>query len=292
MCKIGLVLEGGASRGVFTAGVLDYLQEQNITFPYVIGVSAGAGNASSFVSRQSGKVKNIIAGKSASSHYGIRQMLYSKKILDADGIMQDYFYHQLPFDFKTFFASDTECEFALTCCETGKAAYFSADGSEQRLIALTKATCSLPILCKPVELDALNYLDGSLTDSVPVHYVLQNKCDKAVVVLTRRWKEEPPTDYTRFRPILHMSYHAQYPNLIDAIMQRKETYEKQMESLSDYERDGKAYVIRPDAYVIRPDNMHIRSFERDMQKVNSYYDHGRDVMKRQFDWLCAFMQTP
>lgn len=285
MCKIGLVLEGGAFRGVFTAGVLDYLQEQNITFPYVIGVSAGAGNASSFVSRQSGKVKNIIAGKSASSHYGIRQMLYSKKILDADSIMQDYFYHQLPFDFKTFFASDTECEFALTCCETGKAAYFSADGSEQRLMALTKATCSLPILCKPVELDALNYLDGSLTDSVPVHYVLQNKCDKAVVVLTRRWKEEPPTDYTRFRPILHMSYHAQYPNLIDAIMQRKETYEKQMESLSDYERDGKAYVIRPD-------NMHIRPFERDMQKVNSYYDHGRDVMKRQFDWLCAFMQTP
>lgn len=284
MCKIGLVLEGGAYRGVFTAGVLDYLQERNITFSYVIGVSAGAGNAASFVSRQNGKVKNVVTGKSTLSHYGIRQMLHSKKLLDTDGIVQDYFYHQLPFDFKTFFASDTECEFVLTCCETGKAAYFNADGSEQRLTTLTKATCSVPILCKPVELDARNYLDGSLTDSVPIQYALQNKCDKAVVVLTRRWKEEPPTDYTWLRPILHMSYHAQYPNLMDAMMQRKETYEKQMESLSDYEHDGKAYVIQPEG-------MHIGHFEKDMQKVNAYYGHGKEVMERQLDRLCAFMQV-
>ncbi len=285
MCKIGLVLEGGAYRGVFTAGVLDYLQEQNITFPYVIGVSAGAGNAISFVSGQNGKVKNVVTGKSVSSHYGVRQMVHSKKILDTDGIVQDYFYHQLPFDFKTFFASDTKCEFVLTCCETGKAAYFSADGSEQRLMALTKATCSVPILCKPVELDARNYLDGSLTDSVPIQYALQNKCDKAVVVLTRSWKEEPPTDYTRLRPILHMNYHAQYPNLMDTMMQRKETYEKQMKSLSDYECDGRAYVIQPE-------NIHIRHFEKDMQKVNAYYDHGKEIMERQFARLCAFMQAP
>lgn len=284
MCKIGLVLEGGAYRGIFTAGVLDNLQKHNITFPYIIGVSAGAGNATSFVSKQNGKIKYAITEQSTSSHYGIKQMLHSKKILDTDGIVQDYFYRQFPFDFQTFFASDTECEFVLTCCETGQAAYFSAEGSEQRLLTLTKATCSLPILCKPVALNGRCYLDGSLTDSVPVEYALQNKCDKVVVVLTRKWQEEPPTDYSHLRPILQINYHAQYPNLVDAMMQRKEAYEKQMEFLSDYKRSGKAFVVQPES-------MHIRHFENDLQKVNAYYDHGKEVIERQFDQLCAFLHT-
>ncbi len=284
MSRIGLVLEGGAYRGIFTAGVLDYLQEKNISFEYVIGVSAGAGNATSFVSGQNGKVKHLITDKGIQSCYGVKQMIQSKKLLDTQALVNDYYYQQMPFDFDRFFSSNMECEFVLTDCETGKAAYLGANGSQKRLLTLTRATCSVPILCKPVKIDSREYLDGSLSDSVPVKYALENKCDKAVVVLTRRYEKEPPTDYSHLRPILNLSYRSRYPKLVDSMVNRKETYEKQMESLKGYAHSGKAYVIRPE-------NMGIGHFEKDEQKVEAYYNHGKQVMEKRLDKLCDFMQA-
>ncbi|MCC8112090.1 MAG: patatin family protein [Ruminococcus sp.] len=284
MKKIGLVLEGGAYRGIFTAGVLDYLLEQKIFFSYVIGVSAGAGNAISFVSKQNGKVKRVIIGEDDGLYFGIKQMIRSKKLLDTNQIINQYFYQQMPFDFDTFFTSSTECELVVTDCESGQPKYYNAKDSEQQLLMLTKATCSIPFLCKPVAIGTQHYLDGSLSDSVPVKYALQNKCDKVIVVLTRKWKEASPTDYAKLRPILNISYHAQYPNLVDVMVKRKETYEKQMEDLTDY-------VQRGDALVIQPENRSISHFEKDKKKVNAYYDHGKEVMEKRFGELCAFMKA-
>lgn len=284
MKKIGLVLEGGAYRGIFTAGVLDYLLEQKIFFSYIVGVSAGAGNAISFVSKQNGKVKRVITSKDGGSYFGIKQMIRSKKLLDTDQIIDQYFYQQIPFDFDTFFTSSTECELVVTDCESGQPEYCNAKDSEQQLLMLTKATCSVPLLCKPVAIGTQHYLDGSLSDAVPVEYALQNKCDKVIVVLTRKWEEAPPTDYAKLRPILNISYHAQYPNLVDVMVKRKETYEKQMEDLTDYVQSG-------DALVIRPENRSISHFEKDTKKVNAYYDHGKEVMEKRFDELCAFMKA-
>ncbi len=284
MSKIGLVLEGGAYRGIFTAGVLDYLQEKNISFEYVIGVSAGAGNATSFVSGQNGKVKHLITDKGIQLCYGVKQMIQSKKLLDTQALVNDYYYQQMPFDFDSFFSSNMECEFVLTDCETGKAAYLGANGSQKRLLTLTRATCSVPILCNPVKIDSREYLDGSLSDSVPVKYALENKCDKVVVVLTRRYEKEPPTDYSRLRPILNLSYRSRYPRLVDSMVNRKETYEKQMETLKGYAHSGKAYVIRPE-------NKGIGHFEKDEQKVEAYYNHGKQVMEKRLDKLCDFMQA-
>ncbi len=284
MSKVGLVLEGGAYRGIFTAGVLDYLQEQDVSFPYIIGVSAGAGNASSFVSKQNGKIKRVITSEDTESYYGVKQMLHSKKLLNTDQMLNQYFYQQMPFDFDTFFTSPTECEFVVTSCETGQAEYRSAKQSKQELMTLTKATCAVPFLCRPVSIGTQHYLDGSLSDSVPVKYVLQNKCDKVVVVLTRRWEHEPPTDYARLRPILRINYHAQYPNLVDVMVKRKESYEKEMDDLAGYARNGNALIIRPE-------NMSIGHFEKDTKKVNAYYDHGKEVMEKHLSQLRTFMKA-
>lgn len=282
MSKIGLVLEGGAFRGIFTAGVLDYLQEQNISFPYVIGVSAGAGNATSFVSKQKGRIKRVITHENADPYYGFGQIFRTGKFFDIDIMTYEYSYKQIPFDFETFFSSPVECDFVVTNCYTGEVEYLNAEGDEKRLLELTKASCSLPMISKPVEIDSQAYLDGSLIDSVPAEYSLKNKCDKVVVILTRDWQEEPPTDYTKFRPFIKMRYNSHYPKLVDVMMKRKQNYEKQMKKLDDFERSGLAYVIRPE-------NMKIGHFEKDMEKVNAYYQHGKDVMERHLDELRDFM---
>ncbi len=283
MCRVGLVLEGGASRGIFTAGVLDYLLEQDISFPYVIGVSAGSGNASGFVSKQIGKFKELLS-KETDPYFGLGQMRYSKKLLDTDSMINSYFYKRTPFDFDTFYASEAECEFVVTCCETGKPEYHDAKAVEEGLPTLTKASCSIPFLCEPVKLGDQHYLDGSLADSVPVRHALENRCDKAVVVLTRNWIEEPPTDYARLKPVINIEYKKQYPYLADTLMKRKENYEKDMEQLDKYEQQGSAFIIRPEG-------MGVKHFEKSSKKIDAYYNHGREVIKQHMSGLCDFMSS-
>ena len=121
--KTGLVLEGGAMRGIFSAGVLDYMLKKDIYYDYVIGVSAGAGNAVNYVSRQEGRTKKIITHENAESYYGVGQLFENKKILNLEMLVAEYALKDIPYDFDTFFASKTECESVVVNCETGKAEY-------------------------------------------------------------------------------------------------------------------------------------------------------------------------
>ena len=281
--NIGLVLEGGAFRGIFTAGVLDFLLEKKVTFPYVVGVSAGAGNAANFVSGQIGRTQRVITHENADPYYGLGRLCRSGTLLDLDVMTYEYSYHQIPFDFGSFFSSKTDCEFVVANCETGLAEYHAAGGSEEKLLALCKASCSIPLICKPVQIDGKYFLDGSLIDSVPVGHALAKKCEKAVVILTR-YGDQPPTDYNRIRSLLNISYRSRYPRLVDAMLRRKEVYARQMEELAVYEKEGRALVIRPES-------MSIGHFENDKDKINAFYRHGREVMKKRLPELLAFMET-
>lgn len=279
--KIGLVLEGGALRGVFTAGVLDYLMEAEVTFPYVVGVSAGAGNAADFVSGQIGRTLRVITHEDADPYYGLGQLYRSGTLLDLDIMTYEYSYRQIPFDFGTYFSSPTECEFVVANCETGLAEYRGADESEERLLALCKASCSIPLICKPVIIDGNYFLDGSLIDSIPVAHALE-KCDKAVVILTR-YGDQPPTDYARIRSLLNISYRSRFPKLVDAMLRRKEVYARQMAQLEAYEKEGRAFVIRPES-------MSISHFENNTEKIGVFYRHGKEVMEKHMNDLRAFLE--
>ena len=114
--KTGLVLEGGAMRGIFSAGVLDYMLKKDIYYDYVIGVSAGAGNAVNYVSRQEGRTKKIITHENAESYYGVGQLFENKKILNLEMLVAEYALKDIPYDFDTFFASKTECESVVVNC--------------------------------------------------------------------------------------------------------------------------------------------------------------------------------
>ena len=133
--KTGLILEGGAVRGIFTAGVLDRLMENGIYYPYVVGVSAGGGNAMSYVSRQIGRTARQINAPKSESYFGLKQFIEVHKIINLDKMAFEYPYKQFPFDFDTYFKSGIDVEYACTCCETGKAEFFSETSDEQRLLS-------------------------------------------------------------------------------------------------------------------------------------------------------------
>lgn len=282
MTKTGLVLEGGAMRGIFTAGVLDYLLDKNIKFPYVVGVSAGAGNAVNFVARQRGRSKQVITHENEPSYYGISQLFENKKVLNLDKLVVEYALKEFPFDFKTFYASDTECECVALNCETGLPEYLSHFKDNEHLLKSNMASCSVPFICEPVELDGRKYLDGSLMESIPAGRAIEKGCDRVVIVLTREEGAEP-TDYSKARRVVEMCYKKKYPKLCQTILARKDNYEKQMDYVRKLEREGRAFIIRPKTQAIR-------HFENDYNKLCGFYDMGYEQMGEVYEDFLSFME--
>lgn len=179
-----IVLEGGATRGVFTSGILDYLMEEDLYFSHVIGVSAGSCNGVDYVSRQIGRTKKcMIPEKKEYSYYsGVRSAIKEKSILDMDMVFDTFPKKIYPFDFETYFQSDMVCEIVTTNCETGKAEYMTEQSDPDRLMKLCRASSSMPLLSPIVNIDGVPYLDGGLADSVPIRRALQSGNEKIVLV--------------------------------------------------------------------------------------------------------------
>lgn len=279
--KTGLILEGGAVRGIFTAGVLDRLMENGIYLPYVIGVSAGGTNALSYRARQMGRTARLMNAPKSEAYYGFRQFFSSHKLIDLDKMCYEYPYKQFPLDFDTYFGSEIQSEYACTCCETGEVEFMSETQDENRLMTICKATCSIPMLCEPVELDGKHYLDGSIADSIPITRALEQGCDRVVIVLTKPESNVPPTDYKKFRSVIGSMY-KKYPAFVEACMSRTERYEKEAQLMKEMQESGRAFIIRPD-------NTSISKFERDSHKIMEFYRHGYTLMDKKFidfmEWL-------
>lgn len=282
--KTGLVLEGGACRGVFTTGVLDVFLERDITFPYCIGVSAGAGNAMNFRSGQQGRAFHIVAGTGGASYYGIGAARRSGRLVDLELVYDKLSYEgEYPFDFDAYYRNPMETEYTVTCCETGQAEYLSENVYHKRLISIVMASCSMPGLCAPVRLDGKHYLDGGIADPMPVRHALEEKgCDKVVLVTTKPREALHPTDYRKMRHVLHRVYGHRYPEFYDALMSRIPRYFAEMEWIEEQEKEGRVLVIRPET-------CRIKGLERDREKMQEYYRHGRDVCLLRWNELMHFL---
>lgn len=270
--KTGLILEGGALRGVFTAGVLDRLMENGVYLPYVIGVSAGGGNAMGYRSQQIGRTAQLMTAPKNETYYGFRQFLGSHRLIDLDKMCYEYPYKQFPFDFTRYFDSDIQSEYVCTCCETGEAEYLSENSDERRLLTICKATCSVPMLCEPVELDGKHYLDGSIADSIPIERALEQGCDRLVIVLTKPEGNVTPTDYRKFSGVIRAMY-KDYPKFIEACLERVDNYEKTAALMKKLTEEGRVTVIRPTGEAIS-------KFERDQKKISAFYNNGRAQAER------------
>lgn len=278
--KTGIVLEGGAFRGLFTAGVLDCFMDNNIQFDYVVGVSAGAGNALNFVAGQKGRTKWTITADGENAYYGVKQMRKSKKMLDLDRMVMEFSHNQYPFDFGQFIKAKTETDIVVTNCETGEAEYIGKCDNEELVLTFAKASCSVPILCEPVLINGYHYMDGSLADSIPVKRAIDAGCDRVIAVLTRK-PEETPTNYAKMGVIMR-AYKKKYPAFYDTLMRRCDMYNEQLALIERLEQQGTLLILRPGVDSIS-------KFEQDKTKQEEFYQHGVEIASQSLETIRKFI---
>ena len=276
--KTGLVLEGGALRGIFTSGVVDCFLMNDMYFDYVVGVSAGAGNITSLKSRQVGRTANVIAAPKGAGYFGMAELIHSKQYLNLDKMFDANGKH--PLDFEKLFADGTEAEYTVCCCESGEAEYMSEAEDPERLLRIIKASCALPMFFAPIEIDSKHYLDGGLGDSIPCRRAIERGCDKLIVVLTKP-DGTAPGEYSRYMRIIKHMY-PEYPKLWEACEQRLVRYGDSVEYMKKLVEDGRAVVIRP--------RKSISKFEKDNAKLRSYYKHGYDAALSQLKSIEEFLK--
>lgn len=263
--KTGLVLEGGGMRGVFTSGVLDAFMKHNLTFPYVVAVSAGACNGMSYVSHQPRRARiSNIDYLERYKYIGIRHLVTQGCIFDRD-LLYDKFPNQyLPFDFDTFFNSEMEFEMVTTNCRTGLPMYLSERHDRQRALDIVRASSSLPYVSKIVDVDGEPMLDGGIVDSIPVERAIAKGFPRNVLVLTRN-KGYRSTGRDHKTP--HFVYR-NYPRLRVALSHRIEAYNAQLDTIDRMEAEGRVLCIRPE----RP--MEVGRIEKDTAKLERLYEEG------------------
>lgn len=282
--KATLVLEGGATRGIFTSGALDYLMERDLYFSDVIGVSAGSCNAVDYVSRQPGRTRDcmIPTDKEGKYYYGIRDFVKEKSLMNMDLIFDKYPKELLPFDFETYFNSEINCQIVTTNCLTGKAEYMTEDSDNDRLMKLCRASSSMPLLTPIVNIDNVPYLDGGLADSVPIRRAQQMENEKIVVILTKNQGYRKSVLSPTMQRVYKRAYKS-YPNLIRTIFRRSFEYNKTMNYLDQLEKRGEIFILRPQ---VKP----VSRLERNKETLNAFYEHGYKYTERKFDDLMEYLE--
>ena len=277
--KTGLVLEGGAMRGMYTAGVLDVFMENGIGFDGVIGVSAGAICGCSFVSGQVGRTirynKNYCTDKRFMSFYSL--------LTTGDLVGDKFCYHTIPeeldpYDNEAFLRSKTKFYSVCTNLETGEPEYILMKDMVKDIDYL-RASASMPYVSRTVEKDGMKLLDGGCSDSIPVRAFMNMGYEKNVVVLTR------PADY-RKKPEkkgLARIFYRKYPKFVKRLATRPEEYNKTVEDIMQLEQEGKIFVIRPK----RP--LEIGRMSHDVKEIIRTYERGRsdafDCLEEMKAWL-------
>ena len=261
----GLVLEGGGMRGVFTCGVLDYLMDHQIEFPYGVGVSAGACNGLSYLSRQRGRAKYSNIDMLEKYHYiGLKYLWYQRSILDQKLLYETFPEKLVPFDYAACFRNPMRFEMVTTNCVTGRACYLAERADKDRLIAIAKASSSLPYVCPMTWVDGVPMLDGGIVDSIPVLRAISQGYRTNLVVLTRNKGYRKSEKDIR---VPHFIYR-RYPRLRVVLSNRCRTYNEQLEMVERMEDEGSILVIRPQAPVT------VNRIEKDVKKLTALYNEG------------------
>lgn len=272
--KSALVLEGGGMRGVFTCGVLDYLMDNKIRFPYAVGVSAGACNGLSYMSHQRGRGKySNIDLLSKYKYIGIRPLLKRRGLIDQQLLFHRFPNRILPYNYKAYAENPSRFEMVTTDCQTGRACYWEEKLDEKRIIDIVKASSSLPYACPIIYVDGRPMLDGGIVDSIPLQRAIEQGYINCVVVLTRN-RGYRKSDKEVIVP--HFIY-KEYPRLRVALRNRNKVYNEQLELVERLEDEGKIKVIRPLKPIV------VDRMETNVRKLTDLYQEGYECAKRIFE---------
>ena len=262
--KIGLVLEGGAMRGLFTAGVLDIFLDNNVEVTDVVGVSAGTLFGVNYVSKQRGRALRYNLKYINDKRY----MNVKSWVRTGNLINKDFTYYKLPFqldvfDNKTFKESPINFFATVTNIETGEAEFIKIEDAYKQMETL-RATSALPFISEIIEVGDKKYLDGGISNSIPVDFFEKQDFDKVIVILTRpiTYRKEKTTG------IQYKLFYKKYPKLVEKLENRYKEYNDTVDKIVKLEKEGKLFVIRPS------ENITIKRLEKDVEKLQKVYDLG------------------
>lgn len=269
----GLVLEGGGMRCAFTAGVLDYFMDNKIWFPYTIGVSAGASNGISYISRQRGRSRySYIELMREYKYVGLSPMLRGKGVIDMDFLFDVYPEKYYPFDYERYFETKERFVVVTSNCLSGQAEYYEEKSSPERLLSIVRASCSLPVMCPLAYVDGIPMVDGGVCDSIPVRKSIQDGNQKNIVVLTRN-KGYRKKDKDFYLPKF---IYRNYPELREQLKLRYKNYNEQIDFVESLEEKGDVIVIRP------LQKLSVNRTEKRIDKLAALYAEGYECAKSKF----------
>ena len=279
--KQGLVLEGGAMRGLFTAGVMDVLMENGIVFDGIGGVSAGAAFGCNYKSGQIGRVLRYNTTYCQDWRYcSFRSLIKTGDLYGAD-----FFYHELPeqldlFDDEAFQKNPADFYAVCTDCESGEPVYKKIQSAQYNDLEWIRASASMPLVSRIVDINGQKLLDGGISDSIPLRFMENSGYANNVVVLTQ------PRSYRKKKnsllPLMKLAL-KKYPKVVDAMARRHINYNETLDYIRKQEQEGKVFVISPD------EKLDIGRTEKDPDKLRTVYAIGRKAAEAKLGELKRFL---
>lgn len=282
MKNVGLVLEGGGLRGVYTSGVLDFFMDKNLYIPNVYGVSMGACNAASYISKQRGRNKVVIIDYIKDPRYlSIRNLIREKSLFGMKFIFDEIPNKLVPFDGDTFKNSEQKLTIAATDCVSGKPVYFTKnDGND--ILKVIQASSSLPFISRTVKINDGTYLDGGVSDPIPIHKSIEDGNEKNIIVLTRNpGYRKKASNYDR----IGRRMYPDYSGLIKALDNRYSVYNDVIEYIEKLENEKKAFIIRPE------EPLKVKRIDKNKKRLEKLYEEGYNDGKKCYEKLMEFLNN-
>ena len=272
--KLGLVIEGGASRTYFACGVMDRLLQEDIHADYIIGVSAGIAFGVSYCSRQFERNLRILKNYEEDKRYmGVRHLLdrRNRSYYNLEFVFETIPKELVPFDYETFYGRKEQCVAVVTRMDNGEAEYLEMPVDDN--FDVLKASCALPILFKPIELNGVQYMDGGIADSIPFRKAMADGCDKVIVLLSH------PRGYIKGKekatPLVKLAYR-KHKKFLNSFQNRPEMYNESIRELEILEKEGKALVLAPTEEELKG----IGRTEKRVELLEPLYRRGIEAAER------------
>jgi len=277
--KTALVLEGGAMRGLYSAGVIDVFMENNVSADVVYGVSAGALFGINYKSRQIGRALRYNLKYAKEKNYmGLYSLITTGNVMNKDFCFNKLVYELDRLDFETYKNYPVEFYVVVTNLGTGKAEYIKVDDAKKDM-EYFRASGSMPFVSVPVEINGNYYLDGAMGDAVPLKKAIEDNCEKIIVVLTR------PQGFRKKKS--HLPYkllYGKFPNFVEAVKSDYIRYNETMDLIEKYEQEGKIIVLRPSKFI------NVQRIEKNTNKLQSIYDLGVSDCKNKLGEIKEYLE--
>ena len=276
--KVGLVLEGGAMRGLYTAGVIDTFLKEKIDVDTIIGVSAGALFGMNYKSKQIGRVLRYNKAYAGNKDYmGIYSFLKTGNVMNEEFCFEKLIDDLDPIDYQSYQESPVDFYAVVTNLQTGKAEYKLLDTLDNYdQVEYLRASGSMPFVSHIIQVNGHEYLDGGCSDSIPIKKMLEMDVDKIIVVLTR------PLDYCKKPSNKHLNN--QYPHFVETLNNRYLNYNASLDLITKLEKEKKIFVLRPSQLIP------IGRLEKDKEVIQQMYDLGVSDCYNQLENLKKYLR--